>query len=68
MLRRQAAPLLFAALTGVVSGVYIFKPMLDGSVAKLPRDASPPGSNKDAETTDKNELSPKQELTSLQGN
>ncbi|KAF9786753.1 hypothetical protein BJ322DRAFT_1209803 [Thelephora terrestris] len=32
MFRRAPGPMIVAALTGIVSGVWIFKPMLDGSL------------------------------------
>ncbi|KAF9654159.1 hypothetical protein BDM02DRAFT_3181995 [Thelephora ganbajun] len=52
MFRRIPGPMVVAALTGIVSGVWIFKPMLDGSLAAESPTPSvakqePPSNNQD---------------------
>ncbi|KZT08622.1 uncharacterized protein LAESUDRAFT_45531 [Laetiporus sulphureus 93-53] len=40
MSRRQVAPLLVAGLTGILSGIYIFKPLLESEAKSLDAQSS----------------------------
>ncbi|TFK26727.1 hypothetical protein FA15DRAFT_667217 [Coprinopsis marcescibilis] len=42
MISRRVTPYLVAAATGVISGYYIFKPLIEQGTQKLPRVPSTP--------------------------